>query len=128
MTAQETLTKYAGSVSAASRHLATFTGGIVCALGFANVSPDNAKALVQAIQDALGGLSSFLTAIGPLAGIVAAWYAARKATPATPAEKVKSAGALPGVDIKVDTTVAAPEVTAVALDKKENNVNPKGTP
>lgn len=39
--------------------------------------------------------------------------------------KVAAVNNIPGVEVKVDTTVATPEVTAVAYSKEMGSVNPK---
>jgi len=75
-----------------------------------------ASALMTSITD-------IVTALVPLATIVGAaiWGANSKSDSAI----TTAAGNVPGVKVQVDTTVAQPEVVAVAKDPANKNVVPK---
>lgn len=73
-------------------------------------------------SDQLSTFSNLLWQYGP--GILAAGATAWAAWKARDSAKIKAAGDVPGAKVVVDTAVASPAVTAVAMDKTVNNVSP----
>lgn len=73
-------------------------------------------------SDQLSTFSNLLWQYGP--AILAAGATAYAAWKSRDAAVTKAAGNVPGVKVGVDTEVASPAVTAVAMDKTVNNVNP----
>lgn len=73
-------------------------------------------------SEQLSTFSNLLWQYGP--AILAAGATAYAAWKSRDSAVVRAAGNVPGTDVKVDTAVASPAVTAVAMDKTVNNVNP----
>lgn len=90
-------------VSAAGRHVLTFSMGVVTAMAALHViSSGDAATISQAISGISSGLAAIATAAAPLIAIVSGWYAAYTASHKAQVASVKAAvnsGAITGVSI-----------------------------
>lgn len=109
---------WAGSISAGSRYLVVFGGGIVTALGLAGVDPATAQHLLDALATIGNGLSTFMTTVGPAVSAFALAYGAWKATRG---QQAKTLGGIGGVTVAV-TKDAPPDMLAAAADDNKKGV------
>jgi hypothetical protein len=91
-------------LAAAARHVATFLGGLATMLGIIHwLTPEQAAQIGVGLGKIADGLGNILLAIGPIIGLVSAFFAQRSATPAKQANSLLSSGA-------AHTIVGTPEL------------------
>lgn len=108
---------YSGSAAALTRYVGTFAGGAAMAVGVLGISAIDQTQVDQlfgAFKDLGAAVSSGLTALGTIAGILSAVYGAWKASRV---QQVKTVSQIPAVQVHVDTSPdspAPPQVQAMA--------------
>jgi hypothetical protein len=127
MNLTERLKNYAGSAAAATRYIGTFAGGaavMVGILGLNAINQDQVDQLFAAFKDLGGAVSTGLTALGTIAGVVSAIYGAWKASRA---QQVKTVSQIPDTQVHVDVSAssqAPAAVKALVADKTATDVVP----
>src|SRR3954462_1068643 len=98
----------AARLSAGARHVATFFGGLATMLGIIHwLTPEQAAQIGVGLGKIADGLGNILLAIGPIIGLVSAFFAQRSAMPAKQANSLLSSGA-------AHTIVGTPELAKAA--------------
>ena len=118
-------------VNAATRHFASFAGGVILALGLSSkIDPTTVQQIITA-----GGaaVNDVIVLVGLVTPIVAGWYARRSATPVAQAQAVAAAAAaqtlpkeaqvavvnaasnVPGTERVVNPTLAADPATSTKV-------------
>lgn len=116
------LNSFSSSALAVTRNIAMLIGGMGAILGLLGISQSTQDALKSAVESLGTGVSATALALSAIAAVAIPLYTKWKASPA---QQVKTVGALPGVDVGVNARVADPKIVAVAADPKAEGVNLK---
>lgn len=104
---------WSSQLGVGTRYLGTFAGGAAVAVGILGlnaINQDQINQLFAAFQQLGTALSSALTALGTIAGIASAVYAAWKSSRP---QKTLDVSKIPGVQVHVDTSPKSPAPEAV---------------